>query len=189
MEQRQKDDLLQKLKWQVYNKNLEKINKFQYGCFKFKFNIISQEDQEAFVEFLDNSNCDLMPWNICNFFLSRHIKYSINFRYVKGLSLKGNWTLFKTVMFLKTQKLKMYINNIKIIPSFKKKMNDKKERYELSLQLLNLNTNKVCFIQCDSNIWWKPRKITEKSDTFEGVSYGWLFVQIGKAKFINKGEK
>lgn len=189
MEQSQKDNLVKNLKYQVDNKNLKQINKFEYSNFKFKFNIIKQEDQEAFVEFIDKSPNNLMPWDVCNYFLDNNIKYSINFRYVKEKSLKSNWTLFKTVMFLKKEKLKVYIKDINVDATCRKKMINNKERYDFLLQILNLRTKKIYFIQGDSNIWWKPKKIVKKDDKICMVSYGWLFAQVGKAEFMNKDKE
>jgi hypothetical protein len=102
-----------KLKWQVYNKNFEQIKRFEYSAFSFKFNIATQDLQEEFVEFLckEDESKDIMPWEICNFFLKRNIKYSLSFKYMKKAGLQLNYTLFKTVLFLKIHRNKFIYEN------------------------------------------------------------------------------
>lgn len=72
---------------------------------------------------------------------------------------------------------------MKIEPSIKKKMINGKERLDFMLQIISFKKRTVYFIQADTNIWWKPKKIVKKFDDSHGKSIGWLFVQIGYLTF------
>jgi len=72
---------------------------------------------------------------------------------------------------------------LKIEPSIKKKMINGKERLDFMLQIISFKKRTVYFIQADTNIWWKPKKIVKKFDDSHGKSIGWLFVQIGYLTF------
>lgn len=72
---------------------------------------------------------------------------------------------------------------MKIEPSIKKKMINGKERWDFMLQLISLKKRTVYFIQGDSNVWWKPKKIIKQFDNSHGKSIGWLFIQIGYLTF------
>jgi hypothetical protein len=58
-----------------------------------------------------------------------------------------------------------------------------KERLDFMLQIISFKKRTVYFIQADTNIWWKPKKIVKKFDDSHGKSIGWLFVQIGYLTF------
>lgn len=73
---------------------------------------------------------------------------------------------------------------MKIEPNIKKKMINGKERLDFILLITHKQT--ICFIQGDSNIWWKPRKIIKNWGDSYGRSIGWLFIQIGYIKFYKK---
>lgn len=185
-EKRQKESFIIKLKWKIYNKDFKSINNFEYSCFKFKIKMTEQQHMEEFIEFIEEKE-PLLPWDLCNFFMQRRIKYSIHFRYLKDIGYNGNWVLFKTVLFLKLQKLRVYflnyINNFKIVPSIKKREINGKLRRDILVQFFNINKRTVYFLQMDSNIWWKPKKIVDDFDKGHSFSVGWLFMQIGKIKF------
>lgn len=72
---------------------------------------------------------------------------------------------------------------MKIESSIKKKMINGKERLDFMLQIISLKKKTVYFIQGDSNIWWKPKKLIKQFDNSHGKSIGWLFVQIGYLTF------
>lgn len=175
-----------KLRWQVYNKNFKSIKKFEYSYFTFKFLLDSQKQQEEFTEFVCSKD-DLMPWELGNFFIQQNIKFKIRFRYLKNFSLKRNSIMYRTVKNIQWQLYKIYIkqfiNNYKFDIELNRKEINKKIRLNFMLQFLNIKKRVIYYIQADSNIWWKPKIIRNKNSDFEGVSIGWLFAQIGKAKF------
>jgi len=72
---------------------------------------------------------------------------------------------------------------IKVIPSVEKKLINSKQRYDFMLQIIHFEKRTVYFIQADSNIWWKPKRIVKKWDNSHGRSVGWLFVQVGYLTF------
>lgn len=72
---------------------------------------------------------------------------------------------------------------IKIIPSVEKKLINGKQRYDFMLQVISFEKRTVYFIQADTNIWWKPKRIIKKWDNAHGNAVGWLFVQIGYLTF------
>jgi hypothetical protein len=127
-----------------------------------------------------------MPWDICNFFLCRKLKVSVSFRYLNTLNLKGNLYLLKTVLWLKLGLLKVkfknFKQNYKLEFKLEKKLINNKERYSLLIQLLNLKNQKIYYTQSDSNIWWKPKKLINETDTYKSIRIGWLFSQIGVMK-------
>lgn len=73
--------------------------------------------------------------------------------------------------------------NIKFIPSIKKKIINGKERYDFYFRLINIKKKTTYFIQADSNIWWKPKRIKRKWENAHADGVGWLFVQIGYVSF------
>ncbi|GCD11746.1 hypothetical protein [Clostridium tagluense] len=181
-----------KLKWKIYHGDLKDINSFEYSCFKFKCKLNTQELMEKFAEVVC-SDGTLLPWDICNFFLRNDVPYSINFRYVRPINFHGNYILWKAVMFLKKQKIKLDFNNWKdsfeIKPTIEKKLNNEKERYEFMFHILNKKSRKLFFVEVDSNIWWKPKIIKRNFESCSRVfSIGWLFMQIGLMKFKEKRE-
>lgn len=180
-----------KMRWQVYNKQLKEIRHFRYSCFDFKFSIKEQKLQEKFVEVILRDK--VMPWNICDFFILNNIKYSLRFKYCNNLTIKDNSKLLKTVLILNKTKLKVRIHNwknkYKILHKANKKVINNKKRRNFVFQLINLDTKVMYFIQCDSNIWWKPKKIVEEFDNGHVFSIGWLFCQIGKAKYKKQLKK
>jgi hypothetical protein len=74
-------------------------------------------------------------------------------------------------------------SHMELIPSIDKKIINGKERYDFCIQLLNYKTKKLHFIQADSNIWWKPKKLIKDWPESHGTSVGWLFVQMGYLNF------
>lgn len=187
MNQRELETFKTKLKWNIYNEKFKEITSFAYSSFIFRFKITSQAVQEEFCNFVCDTET-LLPWDICNFFFKRDIKFSIGFRYVKGMGVKGNWVLFKCFLYLKKAivrlTIKKFFHAFVIIPSAEKKMINGKERRELMIKLINRKTRTIYFIQADSNIWWKPRRIINHSEKVSMASIGWLFVQVGKAKIM-----
>lgn len=104
-------EFFQHVKDEVYRGKLKELNGFDYSCFKFKFKLDNEQYAKEFTNFLYYNN-PLMPWDICNFFHSRDIKFKINFRYCKDIDLKANYTLFKTVLFLKKEMIRINIMRI-----------------------------------------------------------------------------
>lgn len=91
-----------RVKWKVAQKELKEINGYSYSYFKFKFKIVEQAIQEEFAELI-GSDAFVMPWEICNFFLSKNIIFSIHFRYLLKKSPIKNFKALKLVMDLKLQ--------------------------------------------------------------------------------------
>ena len=178
MENKEIEEFKIKLKWKIYHGNFNKITKFNFSTFKFNFKIQSQIQQEEFVEFICSKDL-LLPWKLCNFFIKRNIKFSLRFRYLKTLKLKGNLNLLKCVLELNIKYLKFkitkLINNFKFINTI--------DKNSILIEILNKKQKSCYFIQADCNIWWRPRKTVKASVESNLVSIGWLFVQIGKIKF------
>lgn len=168
------------LKWKITNKDY-KLNRFDFGAFKFKFKIENNEHKHEFVDFLEENKNLLLPWDFCNFFIERNIKYSINYRYLKEVNLKDNLYLLYLVIYLKKEK---FLKNIKkpFAMTIERKEINGRKRISFLFQYFNHVKKSMYFIQTDSNIWWKPRKIEEKNENAEVTSFGWLFMQIGKYK-------
>lgn len=111
-------EFFQKVKNRVYEGEFKELNGFEYSCFKFKFKLDNQQYQREFSNFLYYNN-PLMPWDVCNFFNQRGIDFKINYRYCKGIGLKSNFILFKTVLFLKKEIIR--VSYLKFIYKLKNK--------------------------------------------------------------------
>lgn len=101
-------EFFQNVKNNVYEGKFKELNRFEYSCFKFEFKLDNEQYQREFSNFL-YFNDPLMPWDICNFFMSRNIRFSINFRYCPSVDLKSNYILSKTVLFLKKEIIRINI--------------------------------------------------------------------------------
>jgi hypothetical protein len=72
---------------------------------------------------------------------------------------------------------------LKIEPTVERKMINGKQRLDWMLKFISFKKRTVYFIQADTNIWWKPRKIIKNFTDARGKSVGWLFVQMGYVTF------
>lgn len=83
------------------------LNNFEYSCFKFKFKNKTMTDLAVkqiltYINYHIQQN-DLYPWDLANFLLRNKVKFSINFKFCKGISIGTNFALFKEVLRLKKE--------------------------------------------------------------------------------------
>lgn len=74
----------------------------------------------------------------------------------------------------------MTFNNYKIEIKLNKLEINNKKRNNFDIRLWSINKRTFYFIQCDSNIWWKPKRIIKNTTEENYKSIGWLFIQFGK---------
>lgn len=104
----EKDErFFQTLKDKVYAGEFKELNGFEYSCFKFKFKIDNQQYLKEFSNFIYYHN-PLLPWELGNFLLNRGIKFKLRFRYCKEIGFKCNYILFKAVVFINKELIKLY---------------------------------------------------------------------------------
>lgn len=63
-------------------------------------------------------------------------------------------------------------------------LNNGKKGRSLLIQITSGKTNSIYFLQMDRCLWWLPTIIKDNSDKFRGISIGWLFLQVGRLKYI-----
>ena len=75
---------------------------------------------------------------------------------------------------------------MKIKYTLNKEIINDKLRPNLLIEIFSKKKKTLYFLQADTNIWWKPKRIN--TDNQEGLytSYGWLFMQVGNYKLKNK---
>lgn len=174
-------DLTEQIEYMHEYMHFHMINEFRYSCFKFKFKIKEYENKKKFCSFLKSKLSEnLMPWDVCNYFISNNIKYRISFIICKEIGIRNNLILLKTVLYLKKEMLKLslkkkYRLNLTLN---KKKINGKIRPYFM-FSILNVKRNKLFFIQADTNFWAKPKVLKVDNNKFKAVSFGWLFSQLG----------
>lgn len=99
---------LTRLRWRSANKDFTDMEKFATDSIVYVFTKpLSYDEQNGFMGFIGDSEHlnHLTPVDFCNYFLCKHIKFTIKFRYVKKIGLRQNYRYYKVIKLLQ-RKLK-----------------------------------------------------------------------------------
>lgn len=83
------------------------IARFADDSYQVVIKADSYDEQNGFMGFIGDSEHlnHLTPVDFCNYFLCKHIKFTIKFRYVKKIGLRQNYRYYKVIKLLQ-RKLK-----------------------------------------------------------------------------------
>lgn len=185
MSDKRLDSLITNLEKEVSSHNLTTLDKFTYVFMTFKFKTkIGQELQEKFVECLKELNdkgIEAIEIDLCNFFLANRVKFSIKFNYVKGMSSKDNFIMFKYLMKLKNMCLIEGTKANYKIEKYSKTFNNKgKDFKKYGVTYINFYDKIIRDISIDFNFLWKPKYEELKDDRGIVKDYSWLIFQYIK---------
>lgn len=96
------NSFLIKLNWDIEMGNVTDLQEFRFSNFRFVF-LIEKGYLKEFVSLLKAKRRELMPWEVCSFFIERNLNFKMYYKYDKYNSLRNNIRLFYLYIILKKE--------------------------------------------------------------------------------------